>query len=316
MEARFSAEDILCAASGRIVKGPIDLQKGRIVWQLDELQPGDWFLALQDGVHDGHDDLRQAIASGARGCIVNRRCRYAFADTNGVIISVSDTRSALFDLVRSWRYAVKPRVVGVSGTTGRRATMLLMNSLLAEKLKVHLAFMSSLGSLGCLSEVLAMPEDTELLIFEAAAVERGDVAKVGGTLDPDLAVITRIEHPLPSGERERLLANMYCELLETVETYSGNGKAVVYDRSAAVQERTDLLLSGMASVRFSQSASDSYNCVSEEQFEDLNSTLFKLTGQKLTRAELWCAIEAARSLDVTFDPASAFDGSKLLAYGV
>ncbi len=316
MEARFSAEDILCATSGRIVKGPIDMQTGRIVWQLDELQPGDWFLALQGGMHDGHDELRQAVARGARGCVVNRRCRYAFAAGKGVIISVSDTRAALFDLVRSWRYAVRPKVVGVSGTTGRRATMLLMKWLLAENFKVHLAFMSKLGSLGCLSAVLTMPEGTEILIFEAAAVERGNVAKLGGTLDPDLAVITRVEHPIPTGDRERLLANMYCELLETVESFSGNGKAVVYDGSAAVQERADLILSGLPSVRFSQSVSDSHNFVSDEQFESLSATLQDLTGQKLTRAELWCAIEAAQALGVSFDPATSFESGKLLSYGV
>ncbi|MBX9687515.1 MAG: hypothetical protein K2X27_12480 [Candidatus Obscuribacterales bacterium] len=93
MTAKFSAEEIVYTCRGKSF--PCDQPgKGRIVWQVDEVQDGDWFQALSNELDDGHDDLALASSKGAKGCIVNRRSRYAFAEAETPLITVSDKKNS------------------------------------------------------------------------------------------------------------------------------------------------------------------------------------------------------------------------------
>ncbi|MBX9770431.1 MAG: hypothetical protein K2X29_03625 [Candidatus Obscuribacterales bacterium] len=293
MGASFTADEILYSTYGRIEAGCIDDQKGHVVWKLEDVGEGDWFLALPAAQEDAHDRLSAAFDLGARGCIVNRRSRYSFAPKDRTLLSVPDTKVALLELVRYWRYAVRPIAVGVAGSTGRRATILLLRHLLQDSFQCHIAFESSV--LGWAEDVLLMPQATGVLLFEAAGVERGDVARIGGVLTPDIAVITRIQHPLPSPTRDAHIAALYCEILETVNRYE-RSMAVIYDGTTAVQERCGQLLSGLTATSYSQRTGNTQAFSEGLELESLNKSIEFATGQRVTAAEVWCAIETARAI--------------------
>ncbi len=300
MVASFTAEEILYATSSQLKSGRIDGGPGRLVWELDKLEPNDWFVAIPSQELDPHDSLSAALDRGARGCIVNRRCRHASAPKHATLISVPDTKVALLDLVRYWRYKVRPRVVGVTGTSGRRAVIMLLHQLMQDKYRTHVAFMDNLGWFSCIEKVLEMPQETELLIFEAGAIERGDVARVGGALDPDLAVVTQIQHPLPSAERDTLTAALYCELLETLpESRQGQLAAVIYDENPAVKMRSEQVLGEVAARKYSSCEQDAKQIVSKTELLSLSQAMKAITGQPLSNADLWCALEAAKLLGLS-----------------
>lgn len=300
MSATFTADEILYATSSHLKSGPIDDQKGRIVWSLEDITEGDWFIAIPSQFQDPHDNLGLALEKGARGLIVNRRSRYASAVKGSAIITVPDTRTALLDMVRYWRYCVRPRVVGVTGSTGRRSTMVLLSQLLQGNFRTHVAFMGQLGWFGCVKEVLAMPKDTQVLIFEAGAMERGDITRIGGALDPDLAVLTQIRHPLPSPERDAFTASLYCELLETLSDHPKERlAAVIYDENPAVQRRSDEVLADLLGQRYSQSGRGIAQRVTEESLKVLTTAMESTLGLAVSRAELWCAVEAAKALGLS-----------------
>lgn len=302
MSALFNAEEILLATKGQLKYSPANDNKGRTVWELEDLTEGDWFIAIPSHYQDPHDNLHLALEKGARGLIVNRRGRYASAPSDVPIITVPDTRVALLDLMRAWRYRVQPRVVGVTGTSGRRATMIVLHQLLQNHFKTHVAFMNNLGWYGCAKEVFSMPEETEVLIFEAGAVERGDITRVGGALDPDLAVLTQIRHPLPSPERDALTASLYCELLETLNLNDGQKdqvSAVIYDDSAAVEKRAAEVLQELVFQKYSQCGKGLVHRVPEEFLKSFSYAMESTVGLPVTRADLWCAVEAARALGLS-----------------
>jgi UDP-N-acetylmuramyl pentapeptide synthase len=302
MHSQFTGEEILYATNGHLKSGTISDTKGKLTWNIDELKAGDWFLAIPSTFRDPHDCLNLAFEKGASGVIVNRRNRYSSAIDGGTIITVSDTRTALLDLVRHWRFKVKPRVVAVSGSFGRQVTMLLLNQLLKETFITHVASMGNLGWFGCIEEVLSMPEETEVLIFEAGAIERGDITRIGGALVPDFAVLTQIRHPLPSQERDSFAAALYCELLETLaEQPQGRLAAAIYDLTIPVRNRVDELLDGcnLMAARYSKSESSLASQVTDAALAELSDAMKKVVGQSVTRAELWCAIEAASALGVS-----------------
>lgn len=303
MSFQFSGEEILYATNGHLKSGTISDTRGKVTWNIDEVEKGDWFLAIPSPLRDPHDCLNLAFVRGASGVIVNRRHRYASASLGGTIITVSDTKTALFDLVRQWRFRIKPNVVAVSGSFGRRATMILLAQLLKERFKTHIAFMGNLGWLGSIKEVLSMPEDTEVLIFEAGAVDRGDIARLGSALLPNFAVLTQTRHPLSSPERDALAAALYCEILETLsEPGDEQVVAAIYDNSEPVRVRVDEVLAGshLTTRRYSVSGKSSLaHEVAPESLAELSAAMEKVIGQPVTRAELWCAIETALALGVT-----------------
>lgn len=301
MHAVFSADEILYATSSHLRSGEIDESRGNIIWNIEEVKPGDWFIAIPSPDDDPHDYLDVAISKGARGVIVNRRGRYSSASGDSPVITVPDTKTALLDLMRYWRYCVKPTVVGVSGSFGRRATMVLLSQLIKSTHQTHVAFMGNLGWFGCVKEVLSMPRSAQVLIFEAGAVERGDITRIGGALDPDLAILTQIRHPIASSpERDAFAASLYCELLETLsDSPTDRLSAVIYDDNAAVRKRAEKILGNSSVQRHSTNGNGIAHRVPQCSMKELSLAMESVIGQPVTRAELWCAAEAAIALGVS-----------------
>ncbi|MDZ4838360.1 MAG: hypothetical protein SGJ27_31645 [Candidatus Melainabacteria bacterium] len=310
MSATFSADEILYCTHGRIAAGTINDQKGRLVWDLEDVRDGDWFVALASGSHDSHDYLHMAFDLGAQGCVVNKRTRYSFAPKNRTLISVADTAVALMQSVSYWRHLVGPIAVGVVASHGRRATVKLLHQLLKDTFRCHIALESD--RFGCARDVLTMPADAQVLLFEAGAVERGDVARIGAALSPDIAVIGRTQHPIPSVGRNALSAALYCEILETVDLCK-SGRAIVYDDSPAIAERSELLLMGLASTSYLQK-SQSLQEFSESDLDRFAKFAEIATGQPVKTAEVWCALEAARAIGLSSQQIGAAIGRTVAAY--
>lgn len=287
MSATFTGDEILYAATGRIVSGGIGNEAGRLVWDLEDIRDGDWFIAMSRGAEDTHDRLSCAFERGARGCIVNKQSRYSFTDKAGTLIAVPDTKVAIRELVNYWRHAVNPKVIVVVASIGRKAIIEILEFLLKDMYRCHKAF--ERGGLSCVSDVLKMPRNTQLLIAEASGAERGDVVKVGSCLGPDIAIIGKTHHPLPSFERTAKTAALHCEILDTIRE---GGCAVVYDHHLAVKERAKQMLYGLRSVSFSEAPDTPF--VSE--LRRLTEHIDFGDGQMPTEVDVWCAVKGAQSL--------------------
>ncbi len=120
-------------------------------------------------------------------------------------------------------------------------------------------------------------------------------------------MIGRIQHPLPSAERDARTAALYCEILETVDRYNP-GMAVVYDANPAVRERCRHLLPGLVSTTYSQT-SGRLQELSPQKLAGLRQSLGIDEDQTVTSAEVWCAIETARAIGLNFDQIEAAIGT-------
>ena len=103
MTAQFTLEEIVNATHGYLVQGDGgQSDSGRVVWLPDQIGPGDWFLAMSCGGEDSHDYIESAFERGARGCIIEgRRASLSRLDRTNTIISVDDTKTALWQLAGS-----------------------------------------------------------------------------------------------------------------------------------------------------------------------------------------------------------------------
>lgn len=299
MTAQFTLEEIVNATHGYLVQGDGgQSDSGRVVWLPDQIGPGDWFLAMSCGGEDSHDYIESAFERSARGCIIEgRRASLSRLDRTNTIISVDDTKTALWQLAGSWRRKVAPKVVAVTGSVGRKETIAFLEFLVRKQFRCHVAVDS--GALGSLPGFFSMPADTELLIVEASGANRGEVARTGNFARPDMAVITAAHHPLPSPKRNARNAALYGEILETLclENPVFEKLAVVNDRNPVLQERVDAILKDDNSAVLSGNVSN----ISTAALAWISEASGVSPDAEQVDVSAWCAVTAAACLGLSME---------------
>ena len=147
---------------------------GRLRDDSRAVEPGDAFIAVPGGTHDGHRFIAQAVEAGASVVIVERDRTEPPAGSH---VWVPDTRKAYPEIAANafGRPARALRMAGITGTNGKTTTAHLVGSILAEAGREH----SRLGTTGNWlvdredAAGLTTPFPLELQELLATTVERG-----------------------------------------------------------------------------------------------------------------------------------------------
>ena len=105
--------DEIAAATGGTASAPFEVSG--VTFDSREVEPGFLFVAMPGTVHDGHQFVSQAIASGAAGAVVSR-------PVDAPHVLVDDTAKALQDLGQTARERTAATVIGVTGSAGKTST--------------------------------------------------------------------------------------------------------------------------------------------------------------------------------------------------
>jgi UDP-N-acetylmuramoyl-tripeptide--D-alanyl-D-alanine ligase len=172
-----------------------------------DIRPGDCFVALAGERFDAHDFLAEAVARGASALVVSRPGDYAALGVP--VFRVGDTLVALGALARYRRRAWAPtgRVIGVGGSNGKTTTKELIRGALSAKLRVH-ATRGNLNNLvGVPKTLLALPDGADAAVVEMGMNVPGEMERLVGIVEPDLAVVTCIaeEHLEGLGDMEGVM---------------------------------------------------------------------------------------------------------------
>ncbi len=108
------------------------------------------------------------------------------------LILVKDTLEAYHRLANYHRKKVNPKVIAVTGSSGKTTTKDLLTSVLSSVFKVHKTEANFNNEIGLPKTILDMPRDTEVLVLELAMRGRGEIEFLSKTAEPDIAVITNI----------------------------------------------------------------------------------------------------------------------------
>lgn len=192
----FRASDAALWSGGRHY-GP-DIQLCRL-WKNDsrEIAPGDAFVALKGEKADGHNFVQMAIERGARLLLVDAdrmdELSLCGPECSGItVIAVRETAKALTQIAGEYLRRLAPKTVGITGSVGKTTTRELTVSLLKAKKRVHSAIRSYNTVIGCSLTILAMPEDTEVLVLEFGTNHFGEIREMAALFPPQLAVITEV----------------------------------------------------------------------------------------------------------------------------
>lgn len=156
-----------------------------------EIKSGDFFLPIKGENFDGHEYIDQALEKGAVGAFSNEDSLSKVKNKDKVI-PVKDTLETYHQLANHYRKKINPKVIGITGSSGKTTTKEMMRLVLSEKFKVHYTHANFNNEIGVPKTILEMPEDTEVLILEMGMRGLGQISLLSKTAEPDYAVITNV----------------------------------------------------------------------------------------------------------------------------
>jgi UDP-N-acetylmuramoyl-tripeptide--D-alanyl-D-alanine ligase len=199
--------DQVAQAAGARVLAPAPTRSGpeRVVIDSREAQPGTLFVGLKGANTDGGRFAAQALAQGAWGVLTTpEHAEAAKCAPPGVLLAAEDPLKALQSLARRWRDHIQAKVIGVTGSTGKTSTKDMLLAVLAPHRRTVASRANYNTEIGLPLEILAAPEETEILVLEMAMRGAGQIAELTEIAQPDVGIIVTI-------------GPVHLELLGTVE---------------------------------------------------------------------------------------------------
>ena len=183
--------------------------------------PGDLFVALRGQNFDGHQFVRDVLAKGALGAIVETS--WAASDmTQGGFLIVEDSTKAFGQLAYLHRKKFSIPVLAIAGSNGKTTTKDMVAAVLGMKYRV----LSTQGNLnnhvGVPHTLLRLDESHEMAVVEIGTNHPGEIALLCNIVRPTHGLITTIG-------REHL------EFFVTVEGVARE-ESVLFERLGALKE--------------------------------------------------------------------------------
>ena len=174
------------------------------------LVAGDFYVALRGASFDGHAFVREALACGASGIVVDDE--RAIPDGVAALV-VSDTTAAYLAFAGVARSQLHARVVAITGSAGKTTTKHVLAGVLERVQSGHVVatHANENNEIGVAKLFLGAPEETAYVVVEFGARHFGEIAPLARAARPDIAVLTNIgdAHLEIFGSRERLRETKY-----------------------------------------------------------------------------------------------------------
>lgn len=184
-----------------------------------KLQPGQLFVALV-AARDGHDFVPGALEKGAAAVLCNH------VDGDYPAIVVEDTRVALGNIASGLLTRMKPRIIGVTGSVGKSTTKEMIAAVLETEYRVSKTPANHNNDLGLPAAVLAMDEDSQVVVLEMGMSHFGEIEYLSQMANPHIGVIINIGtmHIENLGSQEGILQAK----LEITAGMDQSGKLLLY----------------------------------------------------------------------------------------
>ena len=154
------------------------------------VKQGNIFFAIDGKNNNGHDFLRQVEKKGASLAIVKRRSNKIKIPQ----IKVSNTHTALIKLAKYYRSLFKGKIIGITGSVGKTSTKDSLHYILSKSKKTYCSRKSFNNNFGLPLEILNMPKETEVGIFELGMNHKNEIKELSKIAKPEIAIILNVHH--------------------------------------------------------------------------------------------------------------------------
>lgn len=183
----FKLEELIQATGAEILKNKTDITDFEICTDTRKIESGEIYLPLKGENFDGENFLDKAVLAGAEGCFISKD---VYPKNANLVLKVKDTKNAYLKLANFLRRKVNPKVIAITGSSGKTTTKEIVYSVMSERFKTHKTFSNHNNEIGFCETLMAMPENTEVLIVEMGMRGFGEIELLSKYAEPDFAVIT------------------------------------------------------------------------------------------------------------------------------
>ena len=199
-------KDLIETTGAKVLKETDENLEVHISTDTRTIQKGDFYLPLKGATFDGEKFITDAMNKGAAG---------SFCTGLEGTLQVNDTLEAYLKLANSRRNKLNPKVIAITGSSGKTTTKELVSSVLSEKFKTFKTPLNHNNEIGLCQTIFGMPDDTEVLILEMGMRGLGEIELLSKYSEPDISIITNVgtAHIGRLGSRENI-ARAKCEIVK------------------------------------------------------------------------------------------------------
>ena len=196
------------------------------------IKPGQVFLPLKGESFDGHNYINNILKKNwnEKNPIIFSFCEKkklpkVKKQYRNRLIVVNNTLDAYHQLANYYRRKINPKVIAITGSSGKTTAKDLLASVLSFSFKVHKTEANFNNEIGLPKTILEMPPGADVLVLELAMRGKGEIEFLSRTAEPDIAVITNAgtAHIGRLGS-QKAIVKAKCEILKHLKE---NGLAVL-----------------------------------------------------------------------------------------
>ena len=158
--------------------------------KIDKNQNDIIYLPLRGENFDGHNFIDKALENGAAGYFTH--VQYKVNKNAKFVLYVKNTLIAYLELAKYIREKINPKVIAITGSSGKTTTKEMLSSVLETTFKTHKSKLNHNNEIGLCETMFSMPEDTEILVVEMGMRNLGEIQLLTSYALPDAGIITNI----------------------------------------------------------------------------------------------------------------------------
>ncbi|MCM1009737.1 MAG: UDP-N-acetylmuramoyl-tripeptide--D-alanyl-D-alanine ligase [Fusobacterium sp.] len=180
-------EEIIKASGAKVIKTTETIANIDISTDTRTIKNGDIYLPLKGANFDGENFLDKAIESGAVGCFITRD---EYPENAQIVLKVENTLETYLKLANFHRHKIAPKVVAITGSSGKTTTKEMVFAVLKEKFNTVKTLSNHNNEIGLCQTIFSTDEKTEVLIVEMGMRGLGEIELLSRYAEPDIAIIT------------------------------------------------------------------------------------------------------------------------------
>ena len=180
-------EEIVKSCGAKVLKSVGNNFDYKISTDTRTIGKGDIYIPLKGANFDGENFIEDAIKKGASAYFTTNDLVFDGADA---VYQVEDTLKTYLKLANFYRNKINPKVVAITGSSGKTTTKEMVYSVVKEDFKTVKTFSNHNNEIGFCQTVFDMKEDTQVLIVEMGMRGLGEIELICEYAEPDISIIT------------------------------------------------------------------------------------------------------------------------------
>ena len=185
---KLSIKELVEASEGRLIQGEASLEEFNVSTDSRTIKNIDFFLPLSGENFDGHKFIEMAVDKGCRGYFTQKD---GFKPAEFVLL-VDDALKAYLRIARYIRRKINPKVIAITGSSGKTSVKEFVYEVLATSFKTHKSFLNHNNEVGLCQTLLSMPEDTQYAVIEMGMRGLDEIELLSKYSEPDIAVVSNV----------------------------------------------------------------------------------------------------------------------------